>query len=285
MYLRFNKLEQFFRCLIRSIIKHNTISLAAVIAFFGLSAMIPLALLLIYGASVFVPNTSVQKFLYDLLQSYVPTLPDAKSVLVGNLSRLAVLGSKQVGIAGVIGLLWTAIGGFVSFQQILDIIWEIRERRSFIKQYLVGFGMLVILLSLTIITSIQTSISQAVIRKIFAEGNNLTFWLTLFHEISRLSFPLLLYLTCYFCFRFLPSQPIKNSYLLVGALFSTIGIYLSQIVFIWYSQHLKRFEMIYGSLTFIMLFTFWAYIVCVIVLFGAEVAVTLKNLKRKNSLD
>ena len=275
LYIMYLKFKKFIQCLVRSIIKHNIVALAGVIAFFGLSALIPLAFLLIYGTSIFIPISSVQSFLSDILQSYVPTLPDAQLYIAENVSRLVALGSKQVGIVGVLGLLWTTMGGFVSFQQILDMIWEIGHRRSFVKQYLVGFGMLGMLLSLTIITSLATTISLALVQRIFTKGN-LTFWLALFHDISRMSFPVLLFLTCSFCYRFLPSShTIRNSYLLIGALVSTLGIYLSREVFVWYSLHLGQFEMIYGSLTFIMLFTFWVYIVCIMVLFGAEVAVTL----------
>ncbi|KUO78803.1 MAG: hypothetical protein APF81_26165 [Desulfosporosinus sp. BRH_c37] len=277
----FNSIRQFVRCLVSSIIKHNIVVLAAVIAFFGLSALIPLVLLLIYGALIFIPNTSVQNFLSGILQSYVPTLPDANFIIAQNVSRLVALGSKQVGIVAVIGLFWTTIGGFVSFQQILDMIWEVPHRRSFIKQYLVGFGMLGMLLCFTVITSLATTVSVELVQKIFMKGN-LIFWLALFHEISRLSFPLLMFLTCHFCYRFLPSDTIKHSYLLIGALVSTLGIYLSREVFVWYSLHLGEYEMIYGSLTFIMLFTFWVYVVCIIVLFGAEVAVTLNNVSKRS---
>jgi len=283
MTLYFKPIKQFIRCLVQSIIRHNIGALAAVIAFFGLSAMIPLALLIIYGASIFIPNTSIQSFLSDILQSYVPTLPDAQLTIAENVSRLVALGSKQVGLVGVVGLLWTSVGGFVSFQQILDMIWDIHQRRSFAKQYLVGFGMLGILLSLTVITSFATTVSLAVVQQIFTQGN-LTFWVALFHDISRMSFPLLLFLTCHFCYRFLPSNKIKNSYLLIGAMVSTVGIYLSREVFVWYSQHLGQYEMIYGSLTFIMLFTFWVYIVCIIVLFGAEVAVTLRKVSEQKDI-
>lgn len=281
MYLYFKPIGGFMRCLISSIIKHNIAVLAAVIAFFGLSALLPLVLLLIYGTLIFIPNTSVQNFLTDILQSYVPTLPDAKLIIAENVSRLVALGSKQVGVVVVIGLLWTTIGGFVSFQQILDMIWEIRHRRSFVMQYLVGFGMFGILLCLTVITSLATTISLELVQKIFMKGD-LIFWLALFREISRLSFPVLMFLTCYFCYRFLPSDKIRHSYLLIGALVSTLGIYFSREVFVWYSQHFGEYEMIYGSLAFMMLFTFWVYVVCIIVLFGAEVAVTLNNVREQN---
>ncbi len=281
IYFNYRPIAQFIRSLVRSIYKHNIFALAAVIAFFGLSAMIPLALLLIYGASFFIPDAWVQNFLSDIVQSYIPSLPDANFDIVENVSRLVSVGSKQVGIVGVIGLLWTTMAGFVSFQQILDMIWESRHRRSFLKQYLVGFGMLGILLSLTVITSLAATISLDLVQRIFMRGN-ITFWLALFHDISRLSFPLLLFLTCYFCYRFLPtSHTIRNAYLLTGALVSTIGIYLSREVLVWYSLYLGQYEMIYGSLAFIMLFTFWVYIVCIIILFGAEVAVALRAVKEQ----
>ncbi|HZK55743.1 MAG TPA: YihY/virulence factor BrkB family protein [Desulfosporosinus sp.] len=283
MYYTFNfkLIGEFIRCLTNSMIRHNIVSLAAVIAFFGLSAMIPLALLLIYGASIFIPNTPVQSFLSDILQSYIPTLPDAKLYIVEMVTRLVAVGSNQVRIVGVIGLLWTTVGGFVSFQQILDKIWEVSDRRSFIKRYMVGFAMLGILLSLTVITSLAASISLDLVQNFCMKGN-LTFWLAIFHNISRMSFPLLLFLTCHFCYRFGPSDTIKHSYLLIGALVSTLGIYLSRQVFVWYALHLGHYELIYGGLTFIMLFTLWVYTVCIIVLFGAEVAVTLRDVGERN---
>jgi membrane protein len=189
-------------------------------------------------------------------------------------SRLSILGSK-VGGFGIIGLLWTSISGFVSFQQILDIIWGIHQQRSFVKQYLVGLSMLGILLSLTIISSLVSTLTSMLIPHVFTKSNLIS-WLAPLHEISFVSFPLLLFLTCYFCYRFLPSYTLNNAYLLIGALVSTLAIYVSQEVFVWYAVHLLQFELIYGSLAFIMLFTFWFYIVCIIVLFGAEVAVALQ---------
>ncbi|MGC7870395.1 YihY/virulence factor BrkB family protein [Desulfosporosinus sp. SYSU MS00001] len=272
------KVITFVRTLVTSIMEHNIAALAAVIAFFGFSSMIPLLLLLIYGASIFIPQETVQNFISAVFQSYVPALPDAKLYLSQNVSRLVLLGSNKVGLFGILGLLWTTVGGFVSFQRILDTIWEVRKRRSFIKQYFVGFGMLMILVSLTIVSSLATIVSLALVKNFLTPNQSIPLWLALFHGISHLAFPLLLFLTCLFCYRFLPSQAIRSPYLFVGALISTIGIYLSRVAFVWYTEHLGRYEMIYGSLTFIMLFTFWAYISCIIVLFGAEVAVTLNML-------
>lgn len=264
--------------------KHNIVALAAVIAFFGFSSMIPLLLLLIYGASIFIPQETVQYFISEVIQSYVPALPDAALYLSQNVSRLVLLGSNKVGVLGILGLLWTTVGGFVSFQRILDTIWEVRKPRSFIKQYLVGFGMLAILVSLTVISSLANIVSLTLVKNLLTPIQSIPLWLAIFHGVSHLSFPLLLFLTCHFCYRFLPSKAIPNSFLFLGALVSTLGIYISRVVFVWYTEHLGQYEMIYGSLTFIMLFTFWVYISCVIVLFGAEVAVTLNAVRESQKV-
>lgn len=270
------------RHLITAIIKHNIGSLAAVIAFFGFSAMIPLFFLLVYGASILIPNHLIEKFFIDVFASYVPTIPEAKSFLPHTVARLVSL-SPETGIFSLFGLLWTTIGGFVSLQQMLDIIWESRHRRSFIFQYLVGFGMLGILLLLTIISSLATVTSPMLLRIVFM--NDVTVqWLSLIHVVSRISLPILLFATCYFCYRLLPSYILRNSYLLIGAMVSTIGVYASRQIFVWYTEHLGRYELIYGSLTFIMLFTFWVYIVSIILLFGGEVAVTLQSVLKPQAV-
>ncbi|CAA7602160.1 Virulence factor BrkB [Acididesulfobacillus acetoxydans] len=265
---------QFFRHLVSGIMKHNIGAYAAVMAFFGFSAMIPLALLLVYGASLFfVQHGVILNFLLNVVESYVPTLPQGKLYLTENITHLALM-NDRIGIIGGVGLLWTTLGGFVSLQRILDAIWEVREPRSFLKQYLVGFIMLGVLLFLTLLSSLTSTLSLT--HSLGRVGLKAVFLrLDFFQTASYVLFPLLLFLTCYFCFRILPSHQLKNSCLVTGSLISTLGIYLSREAFVWYTGHLGVYEMIYGSLTFIMLFTLWAYIVSIIVLLGAEAAVAL----------
>lgn len=273
--------KQFLLTMFKSVVRHNIGSLAAIISFFGFSAMIPLLLLLVYGTSVLLPHNAVEHFLTGVIQSYVPSIPDAKIYLGMNLARLVKLG-PAVSIFGIFGLLWTTVGGFVSFQQILDVLWEAHHRRNFILQYLVGFGMLGILLVLTIVSSLTSAISPVFIKRLLPMFS----WapvLDLVHQVSHVSFPLLLFVTLYFCYRFLPSTKLPNSYLFAGAVVSTLAIYISRELFVLYTRHLGNYEVIYGSLTFIMLFTFWIYIVSMIVLIGAEVSLALYSVARQHA--
>jgi len=237
--------------------------------------MIPLLLLLVYGASLLIPREAVEHFLLGLFKSYVPTMPHEQKFLTENVSRLGSAGT-HIGIVGILGLIWTTTGGFVSLQQTLDVIWESRHRRSFIVQYVIGFSMMGILLLVTVLSSLASAVTPALTYSM-RDRVDAWPWLFLAQEVSRVLFPLLLFVTCYFCYRFLPSLSSPKRYLLISSLLSTCAIYLSRWLFVWYVGHLSQYESIYGTLTFIMLFLFWIYIVSMIVLFGAELAASLRK--------
>ncbi|QQE76813.1 YihY/virulence factor BrkB family protein [Alicyclobacillus sp. SO9] len=260
------------KSLVMGTLEHNIGALGAIIAYFAFSSMIPLLLLLVFSSSHVIPTSIVNQFIDGIAKSYIPNLPDSNEVLQANLFRLEHFGST-IGIVGLLGLLWPSVGGFVSFQYILDKIWGIRKRRSFFSQYVVGFSMLILLIVLTIASALMSSVTPFLTR--FLRDTPFTEWTRTTQWIGRIAFPLFLFATSYFCYRFLPSRQLKNLHLAIGALVSTLGIYLSRGAFMVYTAHLHHYKLIYGTLTFFMLLVFWIYIVSVMMLFGGEVAVTL----------
>lgn len=236
--------------------------------------MIPLMLLLIYCASLFVSGTEIEQLMDHLLQSYVPDLPSGKNVIPTTIRRLTDI-RGVVGIVGFGGLLWGSIGGFISLQKTLDTLSGIRHRRSFMKQYIVGFAMLGILLGLILLSSILMIVSPGFIAHIGLI--RLTHWAFVGNWVGRISFAVILFVTCYFCYRYLPSKIISNLSLLIGAAVATCVIYFTRALFAIYTHHLGHYAMIYGALTYMMLLTFWIYIVSMIFLFGMEVALSVHN--------
>jgi membrane protein len=270
-------IKKFFTQLFNSIMRHNIGTLASAIAFFLFSSTIPMCLLLIFGASLLISGASVEKFLEEVIQSYFPTIPGGTFV-VNTINRLIQV-RTTIGIIGLVGLLWTTVGGFVSLQLILDNILEIRNRRSFLFQYVIGFAMLVILLILTVVSASVTALSPQLVSRF--TNINATPIVTLIHLIGSLSFPLILFVTCYFCYRVLPSSTMSNIPLLTGSAFSTVSIYVCRELFVVYTHHLGKYELIYGTLTFVMLLTFWIYIVSWIFLLGAEISANIQKTKNE----
>jgi membrane protein len=269
-------IKRFVIDLIQSTIKHNIGSLAATIAFFGFSSLLPVLALLIYITSFFVPEATVARFLQGILQSYVPAIPTGETFALITIQHLTTFGT-DISIIGLAGLLWSTIGGFVTLQQTLDTIYEVRKRRPFLSQYVVGFAMMGILLALTIASSLVSAISPEFVVKLVYTND--TRGLHLLHDIGRITFPLILLITCYSCYRVLPSRPLRTVPLIIGSLLATVFIYISRALFMVYTDHLGNYQIMYGALTFVILLTFWMYIVCIILLFGAEVSITIHRIQ------
>lgn len=264
----------FLKALIQSVMRHNIGYLAGVMSYFAFTSMIPLTLLLVYVSSLVIKGTQSEIFMDHLLQSYVPTLPNGQNFIQHTVHRLTDI-RGVVSVVGFGGLLWGSIGGFMSLQQTLDILSEIRHRRSFFKQYIIGFSMLGILLALIAISSIFMELSPDFLQHIGIE--NSIHWANFGAFIGKISFAIILFITCFFCYKMLPSKSVDTLSLLIGATVATTLIFLSRLLFMVYTHHLGNYTLVYGALTYMMLLTFWFYIVSMIFLFGMEVALTMNT--------
>lgn len=274
-------MKKFIVGLYHIVTKQNIGSLAATISFFTFSALIPIVLLLIYGASLLIPVAAVERFVTDTLRSYIPVLPGEGAFVSQTVLRLTTL-KTGISIVSILGLIWTSVGGFVSLQQILDTILGSHIRRSFIKQYIIGFLMMGFLLSLTVISSLITAISPRFLSKM--TSSHAIVWLNMTHLFGEVSFPVILFVTCYCCYRFLPSRILSILALTIGATFSTVSIYASRFLFVLYTQHLGNYHLIYGTLTVVMLFIFWIYIVSMIFLIGSAIATSIENVRNRSRI-
>lgn len=246
--------------------------LGSIIAYFGFASTIPLTLLLIFFASLFINGTAVEHFLDHLFQSFIPSLPKGKSFVTTTIDHLTQF-RTTVGVMGIGGMLLAAIGGFLSLQTTLDTICEVRKHRSFFKQYVIGFVMLVFLLVLILVSSLVSAVSPEVVTSI-ANFDGFE-WVHIVHSMSRTFFLFVMFVTCFLCYRILPSATLSTQALLTGATVVTIGVDVGRQLFVIYTHHLGNYELIYGTLAFTTLVTFWIYIVSVLFLFGMELCVTV----------
>lgn len=242
---------------------------AAVLAFFAFSSIIPVLLLIVYLASKFIPNQYVLHYLEGELQSYFPDVPNIHNLLATNLQRLAKLGS-EVRLYSILGLIWTTTEGFLSLQQALDALAFTKTRRSFLRQYLASF----VLVGIFLIGTVAAAFADAVLQSIHNISSSVSVFLSI---TAAISFPLFLFLSCVLCYRLLPSQTFSLRWIAIGALFTTISIYVSRYGFFIYAKHLGQYQLIYGTLTFIMLLAYWLYIVSFLFLFGGVLMVVLED--------
>lgn len=261
--------------LVLAIARHDTASLAATIAFYAFFSLFPLLALMIYAASVLIPSAHIGSVVSQMLHPYFPSIAAENFLSPFNLGRLANIG-ERVGLLSVLTLSWSATSGFIAVQQAMDVIWETHEQRSFLGRRLMGFGMLMVLLLLTVGSAIAMALTP-VVQQSAMRHLRVAPLFAVIHAVSRVVFPISLFFGCLVFYRYLPKRNTPWLYLLPGAFVAAVTLDLGRALFVSYASHLGSYEVVYGSLTAVMLLVIWMYIASILMLFGAEVAAAIEH--------
>lgn len=264
-----------------NMIKHDIASLSAQICFYAIFSLFPLIILVIYGASILVPNIQIEHLLLQALKPYYPAISSASDFIKKSIENLGNIGAK-VGLVSSVTLVWSATSAFIAVQQAMDTIFElhVQEQRSFFARRAVGFTMLILLVVVVLLSSIAMGLYSIFSERVtwwpYVAG-----WAPILQSVSRVIYPLSLFVTCFVFYRYMPSKRVDLNSVLIGALTSTVALDLARALFVIYASHLVTYDVIYGGLAVVMLLVLWMYVAGIILLFGAEIAA---NLDREESI-
>ncbi|MDM7942544.1 MAG: YihY family inner membrane protein [Hydrogenophaga sp.] len=204
-----------------------------------------------------------------LVQSLVP--PDIAKQVFSYLNQFAGK-AGQIGWAGAIVLLVTALALILTIDRKLNDIWRVRQPRPFTQRVLVYWavltlGPLLLAVSLTVTTYAVTA-SRGVVSGL-PGGVRLL--------LDAVQFALLtggiaaLY-------RYVPNTRVRWSHALVGGVFVAAGLELAKKLLAWYLAQVPTYSVVYGTFATVPILLVWFYVAWVIVLLGAVVSAYLPSL-------
>jgi len=246
---------------------------AGSLTFTTLVALVPLLAVML---AVFTAFPMFAKFQGALEQFLVQSLvPDgiAKPVL-RSLTTFAAKAS-QLGTAGVLLLLVTALALMLTIDRTLNQIWRVRRSRPVAQRLLVYWGALtlgplVLGMSLTV-TSYALSASRGLVGALPGSVNLL---------FDALQFTLLAAAMAGL-FRAVPNTHVRWSDAWAGALFTAIGCEIAKAGLAWYVERLGTFSAVYGTFATVPILLLWVYLGWVVVLLGAVVAAYAPSLRMR----
>jgi membrane protein len=204
-----------------------------------------------------------------LIQSLVPD-NIAKQVL----SYLNQFAGKagQMGWAGALVLLVTALALILTIDRKLNDIWRVRQARSLTQRVLVYWavltlGPLLLAGSLTA-TSYALTISRGVV-SFMPGGIRLLLDSVQFALVTGGLAAL---------YRYVPNTHVRWSHALVGGAFVAIGLELAKKALALYLAQVPTYSVVYGTFATVPILLVWFYVAWVIVLLGAVVAAYLPSL-------
>jgi membrane protein len=266
----------------QSLSANNAGLISAGVAFYALMALFPAlgALVMLYGL---VADAGKIGKLLDIMSGVVPA--QVMDIIGQQLTALTKQPSAGLSIAGLVGLalaLWSARQGITSLITALNVAYEERERRSFVKQTLLSLSLTVgliieIVIALFLIAGVPAIVTLLPIGEV---GK-------LIGQVAR--WPLLALLAIFglaVIFRYGPSrEKPKWRWVSWGSVTAAALWLAASALFSLYVSTIGSYDKTYGSLGGVIVLLMWFYISVYVVLLGAELNAEMEHQTAKDTTE
>ncbi|MBL0420072.1 YihY/virulence factor BrkB family protein [Ramlibacter sp. AW1] len=266
---------QFLRELYAKISEDNVYNGAAALGFYLTLAIFP-AMILLMGLIPFLPIPRVDTAIMDLMRQTLPA--DAASMFTKVLEEVMKKESGGIVSVGALGTLWAASTGMYAIMQQLNITYDVKEARSFIRARLVAIG-LSLLFGALMITAFSLIVMGGIAQDWLGERFGfsdalLTFFASLRWVIIVLAILLAFSLTYYLA----PNvRGQRFVFITPGGVVATILLLIASVGFAIYAQNFADYSAVYGGIGAVVALMMWLYIAGLVMLVGSEVNVLVEH--------
>ena len=259
---------------------NRLLAVAGGVVFFSVLALFPAmtAIVSLYGL---VADPSKIDAQLSLVSGFLPG--GALDILHEEIQRLTSVHGGGLSAGAVFGLLialWSANSGTKAIIDALNVAYEERETRSFIRLNLTSLAMTLIAL-VGMILAIGAVVAAPILLKYVGLGQIST---TL---ISILRWPLLLVLVVIglaALYRFAPNRREPRwQWVSVGGVTAAVLWLISSGLFSWYIANFGNYNATYGSLGAAMGMMMWMWISAIVILLGAQLNAEIEHQTAQNS--
>lgn len=258
--------------------KDNLNLVASGIAFNGFLAIFPLLTAVVLGYGLVASPGQVAQHIAMLTQS----LPqDAASLIGDQLKNMVQSSSAATGIGVVVTLavaIYGAMRGASGIITGLNIIYDIKESRSFVWQTLTALAITLGAILLFIVASVAISLVNSISALLPQLGGTV-------HQILQIGFwfaaAAAVSLVVAAIYAYAPNREEPEwRWLSPGAIVATVVWVIATFAFSFYVSNFGNYNATYGALGAVIIFLTWLYLSAYILMFGAELNQVLERRAR-----
>jgi membrane protein len=255
----------------------DDLTYAASIAYYGLLSLFPFFLL---AFSVLGSVTASEAHRVAVVEFFLRYFPTHLTFVTHQLDALQ-RAHLQIGIGGVIGLVWAALGVFSAISSAVNHAWGVEQERGYLKHKLFSFVMLLAAGALLLTALLLASAIQIVQASWFAAvAARFPATLALTSFAWRWATTFMLILVVGLIFYFVPSTRVRFRDVWIGAAVTGLLWRGALEGFSWYMRDLSRYTDVHGSIGAVVVFLVWVYTSAMILLFGVEMTAAYARLRQ-----
>ena len=239
--------------------------MAAGVAYYAIFSLFPLALGTISVAGIFVSADDVRDSVIRFLEDQVGVGSEA---LVSSNIEALLDARGAVGIAAFVTLFWSSRAVFGAVHRVMNRAWKVTEPPHFLTyqlaQVATAFGVAVIFMASATIGPAGRALAS---RTEYLFGLQMP-WATLF-TVLPLMLSALVFLMIYLV---VPDAKVRWRDAIPAAVLATVLFEVAKGGFAYYLSNLSSLDLVYGSVTTIVVLMIFLYLVAMVLVLGAELS-------------
>lgn len=239
---------------------------AAELAYYFLLALFPM-LIFLTSLVGFLPGA--QENILNGLAKAVPG--EAMDMVRETLQDVVANRSGGLLSFGVLGTLWASSSGVSSLMESLNIAYEVKEGRSFIKQRVVAVGLTIMLTLLIIGGTVLIMFGDKLADGVAGWLGLGPAFVTVWHIVDYILGLALLFVGIQIIYYFGPNIKQAWSWITPGAAFAVFGLIVGSLAFSLYLRFGPKYSATYGSIGAVIVLMLWLYMMGLMLLTGAEI--------------
>jgi membrane protein len=256
------------------------LAVAAGVVFYGLLAVFPAVTALVSLYGLFASPSAIS----DQLSLLAGILPQgAVEILREQIGRLTAGSGAKLGFGFIFGLavaLWSANAGMKAIMDALNVVYEEKEKRGFIKLNLISLAF-----TIGAIVSVLLALGAVVVLPVALSYLGLQNLTGLLFRLAR--WPLLLLIVIFglaVLYRYGPSRREPRwQWISVGSAFAAVAWLISSALLSWYLASFADYDATYGSLGAAIGMMMWMWISAIVILFGAQLNSEIEHQTARDS--
>lgn len=261
------------------VIEDDVLTRSAALAYYFVSALIPMIFFLMAILGFIARNHDLQRGLLDYIGRFLPA--DAFNLIRKTLHEIAVTSTGSKLAFGLVFAMWTGSGGVSSLMDALNRCYHVKEARPWWKSRLIALGLTVAIAALTIVALIIVLYGGNIAKFVGSEVG-LSSFAVLAWRIAQ--WPIaLVFVTASFALLYYWGPDAKQQWQWITP-GSTVGVVLwvgTSLLFRVYLHFFDSYSKTYGSLGAVIVLLLWLYISGLAILLGGEINSEIENAAAK----
>lgn len=259
--------------------RSDDLTYAASVSYYALLSLFPFFLIVFAILGGITADEADRTAVVSFLLEYFPTRFAFLTQQLDSLRGVPV----RLGVGGAVALIWAALGVFSALTTAVDHAWGVEEQRSYLKHKLFSFLMLAAAGLMLLAALLLVSAAQVAQATWFAEVlANYPALAVLSGFAARWATTGMLIVVVGLIFYFVPNAQVRFRDVWIGAVITGLLWRAALAGFSWYvTNTMGRYTAIHGSIAAVVVFLFWVYTSCVILLYGVEMTAAYARLRRR----